>query len=872
MTDTPPTRAEVPGTRRESPGTRRESVGTRRESVGTRVEGVAAEPGSRYRRIRLPEPLEERYEHLYDLADAGAQADIAICRDREAGTEVAVKLYRVSADRVDADAIDQLRHADPDHVVPILDFRTWGGWTWEVQEFFPLGSLSALLQDLGGPVPPELARALLDELAGALTHIHERDIVHRDLKPQNVLLRSLEPLDCVIADFGLATTIELSADIRSVAGTFPYQPPEGHFGVLTKTADWWALGMIVYEALQGRHLLTDPATGAMLPENHIRAIVGQGTYTVDSVGDERWDLLIRGLLVHDHEHRWDARQVNAWQAGETPEVYAGPAATRRTVQPFTLAGRSLVDTAALAEALRSDWQAAGELMVGRGAEDLMLWLRQTEVGRGADHVLSGGIQPDPAVVRLQAILDPARPPAFRGRTLDQESLDQVIAAARAGDEEAARWIGVLRRGRVLSAWAGEAPVTEHVRLADDLLRGWWRRVDQLLEQAPEDVRPQLAPVRTSLEGVLLLASLDPGQVDRIRADGRREAKSAGSSVPAWAREIVQGAGKGSDDVAASALAAVVLPVVTDLEKRRREAEQHAARDRARAQARARRSAHARDAWQRGRGSFLAWVVPLTLGGVVAGLSIVGPEPGEIVPWALAGLACAAAVAAWHLLLPAPRSRLGRALPWVAIPWSLLDVVGSFDPEELRTNAGAWTPLALVVVAAAWGGRALGLLADRQRGSRPAEPSPPKIRTAGLVGLGAGTLAVLGLAYGQVHDTFEAPSVGRAFTDMPDWYAQGAGTVIDAVAPVAHLVAPVHGVLALAAVVLGALLLFAEQDLAAPERRIANVVALGVLASGLLAAVGDLAAIAVVLFGVGALAVAVGIVVAMAMLGFAMVAG
>lgn len=111
-----------------------------------------------------------------------------------------------------------------------------------------------------GPVPPELLRATLVDIADALAAAHAQGIVHRDLKPENIIRCTDGRVK--ILDFGLARPIEsdlLSTSTRltlagTAAGTPGYMAPEQLAGgTVDPRSDIFAFGVLATELATGEH-------------------------------------------------------------------------------------------------------------------------------------------------------------------------------------------------------------------------------------------------------------------------------------------------------------------------------------------------------------------------------------------------------------------------------------------------------------------------------------------------------------------------------------------------------------------------------------------------------------------------------------------
>ncbi len=96
-------------------------------------------------------------------------------------------------------------------------------------------------------------RGALPQLARGLIRLHQAGKVHRDIKPSNILVTNQGRL--VLLDFGLVVQTDAIDDFSQeghLVGTADYMAPEQTLGQRpTAATDWYAVGVLLYEALTG---------------------------------------------------------------------------------------------------------------------------------------------------------------------------------------------------------------------------------------------------------------------------------------------------------------------------------------------------------------------------------------------------------------------------------------------------------------------------------------------------------------------------------------------------------------------------------------------------------------------------------------------
>jgi len=210
---------------------------------------------------------------IEELLGRGGMGEVYRAHDTQTDRTVALKLlpaHLAEDDEYQArfrrECKVAARLSDP-HVVPIHRFGDIDGRLYLDMRLVKGFDLGAWLRRYG-PMTPEVAVAVIGQVAAALDAAHADDLVHRDVKPSNVLLAGVDGPDVDAAsvfaylfDFGIARARagapapdEISLTMAGVMpGSPSYVAPERFQGVEgDPRADVYSLACVLHQALTGR--------------------------------------------------------------------------------------------------------------------------------------------------------------------------------------------------------------------------------------------------------------------------------------------------------------------------------------------------------------------------------------------------------------------------------------------------------------------------------------------------------------------------------------------------------------------------------------------------------------------------------------------
>lgn len=197
-----------------------------------------------------------RYETIRLIGDGG-MSKVYLAHDVILDRDVAIKVLNYDfaneeelKRRFQREALSATSLTHP-HIVNIFDVGEEDELHYLVMEYIEGQTLKKFIQT-NGPLRPEEAVPIMQQLVSAIANAHVNGIIHRDIKPQNILMDAHGNVK--ITDFGIAMALTATAHTKtnSVLGTVHYLSPEqARGGMATKKSDIYSLGIVFYELLTG---------------------------------------------------------------------------------------------------------------------------------------------------------------------------------------------------------------------------------------------------------------------------------------------------------------------------------------------------------------------------------------------------------------------------------------------------------------------------------------------------------------------------------------------------------------------------------------------------------------------------------------------
>lgn len=149
---------------------------------------------------------------------------------------------------------------ESEHVVEVVGagVDAKSGLPWLAMEHLEGEDLAAYVARRG-PLPPGELLQILQQVCHALGAAHRAGIVHRDVKPENAFLARARRADATytvkVLDFGLAKALAAVTHSGTLAVGSPLfmAPEQFKAGAVSPQTDVWALGLLAFYLLTGRH-------------------------------------------------------------------------------------------------------------------------------------------------------------------------------------------------------------------------------------------------------------------------------------------------------------------------------------------------------------------------------------------------------------------------------------------------------------------------------------------------------------------------------------------------------------------------------------------------------------------------------------------
>jgi serine/threonine protein kinase len=237
------------------------------------------------------------FGNIYLAKEVDSNKDFAV-------KEISVKnfsnenLYNISRESM---ILKEMSHIN---IIKFHRIFTYNQKFYIIMDFARGGELSSILSS-NKPLKEEHAKNLFHQIYNAVCYIHSKNIIHRDLKPNNILFLDEEKTHIIIIDFGISGSSNGNQKELVKAGTQLYLPPEVLTGVEFSSStklDIWALGIILYQMVEGCHPFENKNKNGSVINNILK---NKLEFNKKIQISESLKKLLQGLLEKNYRFRID---------------------------------------------------------------------------------------------------------------------------------------------------------------------------------------------------------------------------------------------------------------------------------------------------------------------------------------------------------------------------------------------------------------------------------------------------------------------------------------------------------------------------------------------------------------------------------------
>lgn len=291
---------------------------------------------------------------------ATGEADLYICHYQN--RQYVAKVYRRTVS-IKQEVSQQLIRLDSPYVAKLYEINQHNGMLVEILPYFSRGSLQGKTFTY-----EQLHDHIIPCLNNGLKALHDANIIHKDLKPSNIMITD-DQNSVAIIDFGISsvTEAENTVIVTQTGMTPEYSAPETIKGLYSTNADYYSLGITLYELFCGKSPYNN-----MTAEEIARYIAIQRMPFPNQMPSALQDL-IKALTYYDISNRrdknnpnrrWGYDEVNKWLAG-IKQTIPGEGVDRRSIRPYFFAGKNYTTRTELIRALVQNWD-EGKKQLFRG--------------------------------------------------------------------------------------------------------------------------------------------------------------------------------------------------------------------------------------------------------------------------------------------------------------------------------------------------------------------------------------------------------------------------------------------------------------------------------------------------------------------------